>query len=197
VKTAANRIALGGRRIPPLAFVVLCVAALAFAVLSAPAHASQVNGPAMSSMSTSSSTPISASEAPARSATAPYFVMFKNKLTGYCLSTNWTYITYTVPCDPTADGQWWDIARTTIESYLTDKCLSANWSNEVYTATCGSGAPAHNWTIPWAYDVYYQIKNGLTRRCLSTNLSHAEYTATCDPELDTDGQLWRLGIFWG
>lgn len=119
--------------------------------------------------------------------------MIKNKLTGYCLSTNWTFTTYTVPCNPNADGQWWDISGTTIRNYLTGKCLSTNWTYAVYTATC-SGAPAHNWAIWWIYDVYYQIENGLTGKCLSTNWSYEEYTAGCN--VLADGQLWRLGVFW-
>jgi hypothetical protein len=186
LKSATNRIALGGRRVAPLAFVVPCVLALALVVLSAPAHASQVNGPEMSSMTTPSLTSIPDSEALARSAATPFYVMFKNSLTSYCLSTNWTFTPYTVPCNPAADGQWWDISGTTIRNYLTGKCLSTNWTYSVYTATCGSGAVAHNWTI-WPNG---QVQNWLTYYCLSTNWTYEEYTAGCNSA--ARGQLWML-----
>jgi hypothetical protein len=108
LKSATDRIVQLASPVMPLVLVVLCAATLALGLFTAPAYASRANEPAASSMSTSSSTPMPESEVLARSTTEPLIVKFHNRLTGKCLSTNFSYSAYTATCS-TAEGQKWDL----------------------------------------------------------------------------------------
>jgi len=163
----------GTRRRRLLTLAMLCGTLLFWAAFASPAHAASPSA-------------ASATDATRTSAAAPIIVKFHNRLTGKCLSTNWTYTPYTATCS-TAEGQRWDIAGTGIRNLLTGKCLSTNWTYSAYTATCNSAADGQKWII---FSTAPYVQNVLTGKCLSANWSDSVYTATWNTA--ADGQKWDL-----